>query len=278
MMTAREETRFAFGRNWQKFLSVVDERRIASAVKSVQQMLDCDDLSDKTFLDIGCGSGLFSLAAVRLGARVRSFDSDPHSVACTQEMRRRFAPGASWEITAGSILDHEFVSSLAPSDVVYSWGVLHHTGAMWPALEQTCHLVKRGGLLAISIYNDQGGSSRRWRLIKRIYNHSPRVLQWGLAAGFAILHETKQTLIRLVRMQNPLPFGDWSRKRRDRGMSPWYDMIDWIGGYPFEVARPEEIFNFCRERGFELRYLTTQAGGYGCNEFVFRKAVSIEAT
>jgi 2-polyprenyl-6-hydroxyphenyl methylase/3-demethylubiquinone-9 3-methyltransferase len=48
-----------------------------------------------------------------------------------------------------------------------------------------------------------------------------------------------------------------------------HDLIDWVGGWPFEVSTPEEVFNFYRRRGFQLEALKTCAGGLGCNEFVF---------
>jgi 2-polyprenyl-6-hydroxyphenyl methylase/3-demethylubiquinone-9 3-methyltransferase len=54
-------------------------------------------------------------------------------------------------------------------------------------------------------------------------------------------------------------------------MSPWRDVVDWVGGLPFEVARPDEVFAYCRDRGFILRTLKTQAGGHGCNEFVLER-------
>src|SRR5438876_354324 len=128
--------RFEFGKNWSRFLRELDEARITRAVDSLRDMLELDDLSGRSFLDIGCGSGLFSLAARRLGATVFSFDFDPQSVACTQEVKRRYCPqDGLWTINAGSALDSHFLKSLGQYDIVYSWGVLHHTGAMWQALE-----------------------------------------------------------------------------------------------------------------------------------------------
>src|SRR5438093_4320793 len=123
--------RFEFGRNWARFLSALDDRKIEAATHSLEKTLGVESLDGKRFLDIGSGSGLFSLAARRLGARVRSFDYDPRSVACAMELRRRyFATDRDWEIGEGSALDAEFLGSLGKFDVVYSWGVLHHTGAM----------------------------------------------------------------------------------------------------------------------------------------------------
>jgi len=131
----RAGTRFEFGENWARFLSVLNEDRIIEAEKSLKEMLDISDLKDKSFLDIGSGSGLFSLAARRLGARVRSFDYDPQSVACTNELKRfYFNDDPNWIIEEGNVLDDNYINSLGQYDVVYSWGVLHHTGEMWQAL------------------------------------------------------------------------------------------------------------------------------------------------
>ena len=143
--------RFEFGRNWSNFLKVVDEEKIDQAVASLRRLLGVETLSGSTFLDVGSGSGLFSLAAYRLGARVRSFDYDAQSVACTMEMRRRFASAAAdWTVERGSVLDQAYLTSLGKSDYVYSWGVLHHTVSMWTALENVGSLVAPGGTLAIA--------------------------------------------------------------------------------------------------------------------------------
>jgi len=56
--------------------------------------------------------------------------------------------------------------------------------------------------------------------------------------------------------------------KRSRGMSKLWDIVDLLGGYPFEVARPEAVFDFFRSRGFQLEKLLTD-GGYGCNQSVF---------
>jgi len=267
--------RFEFGKNWRQFLRLLDDDRIAEAERSLGQLLEVDNLEGKTFLDIGSGSGLFSLAARRRGATVFSFDYDPQSVACTNELKQRYFPqDAQWTIEQGSVLDVDYLKKLPKFDVVYSWGVLHHTGSMWQALENAQSLVRDEGQLCVAIYNDQGGASRRWTMIKRIYNRSPKPLQWGLVLGVGCFFEIRSALIRLLRFQNPLPFQDWAKKKKDRGMSPWYDLVDWVGGYPFEVAKPEEVFDFYRAKGFTLTKLTTQGSGFGCNEFVFKKTSS----
>ena len=138
--------RFAFGANWARFLKSLDEARIAKAEDSLRQMLAVARLDGKRFLDVGSGSGLFSLAARRMGAQVHSFDYDPRSVACTRELRDRYFPGDSvWRVEQGSVLDRDYLAGLGEFDVVYSWGVLHHTGAMWQAMENVVPLVVRGG-------------------------------------------------------------------------------------------------------------------------------------
>lgn len=262
--------RFQFGDNWMRFLEVLDEDRIATAEKSLQQMLGVESLQGKTFLDAGSGSGLFSLAARKLGAKVHSFDYDPQSVACTAELKRRyFADDAQWLVEEGSVLDQDYLARLGQFDVVYSWGVLHHTGDMWQALEDVTQMVSDGGQIFIAIYNDQGGSSKRWRMIKKSYNQLPTGLHW-VVLWPALLRLWGPTMLRDLLIGKP--FSTWNNyKANGRGMSPWRDVIDWVGGYPFEVAKPEEIFEFYQKRGFLLKKLKTCAGGLGCNEFVLIK-------
>lgn len=264
-----EGQRFEFGANWASFLLELSNERIEEAKLSLRIMLNIETLEGKTFLDAGSGSGLFSLAARMLGAKVHSFDYDPQSFACTQELKQRyFAEDKDWIVEQGSVLDKNYLSQLGTYDVVYSWGVLHHTGAMWQALENVASLVNMDrGSLFIAIYNDQGGASRRWSVLKKMYNKHV-----SLRTPLTIYTLIRQWTITFVRdSMHGNPLSSWNNYKTSRGMSAWHDVVDWIGGFPFEVAKPEEIFDFYHAKGFSLEKLKTCAGGLGCNEFVFER-------
>lgn len=262
--------RFAFGENWARFLDELNDERIRIAEGSLRELTTLSDLKGKRFLDVGSGSGLFSLAAWRLGATVHSFDYDPASVACTRELRRRYSQDVpTWKVEPGSILDQPYLTRLGRWDVVYSWGVLHHTGALWQACENIAKLVAPGGLLVVAIYNDQGPTSAMWLKVKRLYNALPRALRW-LVLGPAFLRLWGPTFIRDLLKGQPLRTWRTYSQNSLRGMSPWRDLVDWVGGLPFEVASPGELFSFYRARGFQLVKLRTCSGGLGCNEFAFR--------
>jgi 2-polyprenyl-6-hydroxyphenyl methylase/3-demethylubiquinone-9 3-methyltransferase len=259
---------FEFGKNWSRFLRTLDPQRIEQAKQSLRAMLGMESLAGKSFLDVGSGSGLFSLAARQLGASVHSFDGDPESVFCTDWLRRRYCPGdQEWTVERASVLDAGYLGRLGRFDVVYAWGVLHHTGDLWRALGNVLALVADGGLLAISIYNDQGRRSRAWRRVKAAYNRLPRPLRAFILPPCAVRLWGPTMLRDLFRLH---PLRTWRTYGQERGMSPWHDIVDWVGGYPFEVARPEQVLDFCRNRGFELVKLKTCGGGHGCNEYVFR--------
>ena len=269
--TARGE-RFEFGRNWSQFLELLDTNRISEAEASLKEMLALDSLEGLSFVDVGSGSGLFSLAARRLGARVHSFDYDPQSVACTAELRRRYFPNdVAWKVEEASVLDKNYLASLGTFDVVYSWGVLHNTGQMWQALENVHRLVAPEAKLFIALYNDTGSQSSRWKWLKKTYNQLPGALKVPYTL-IVIAPDELRSLARSVLTFNIGSYiRSWSQYDRRRGMNRWRDIVDWVGGYPYEVSTPDEIFDFFTARGFILTKLNCGRVGLGCNQFVFSR-------
>jgi len=262
--------RFEFGKNWSRFLALLDDARIQHAEESLREMLEVDDLEGKSFVDIGSGSGLFSLAARRLGARVHSFDFDPQSVACTSELKRRYFPTDNmWRVEEASALDAKYLATLGTFDIVYSWGVLHHTGHMWEALKNVHPLVADQGKLFIALYNDTGTQSARWRWIKRTYNSLPGFLKSPFALIVSAPAELKAGIRSLVTVWPGQYVKSWTHYDERRGMSRWRDIIDWVGGYPYEVSTPDEIFEFFKVRGYTLTKMNCGKVGLGCNQFVF---------
>jgi SAM-dependent methyltransferase len=271
-VTAPPPGTFRFGRNWQRYVAdYLDPNRERIAAESLRRLVG--DISGRTFLDIGCGSGLFSLCAHRAGAaQVISLDVDGDSVAATRELHARAGSPESWRVLHGSILDAAFVEALPVADFVYSWGVLHHTGDMYAAIRNAASLVASDGTFVIAIYNrvtERWLTSERWLSIKRAYNRAPRIGQVGMEAAFVLL----QILRGMRRGKSPLRV---SREYREanRGMALWTDAADWLGGYPFEFATVDEIVRFCeRMLGFSCsKVIPVSARDTGNSEFVFQRS------
>ncbi len=215
---------FAFGKNWERLVKkYYNEERLKVAEDSFRDFLGLD-LAGKTFLDVGSGSGLYSLAAYKLGAEVISFDVDGDAVWCTQYLKEKAGKPNNWTIYQGSILDKEFLNTLPKVDIVYSYGVLHHTGKMWEALANIKALVKDDGYLCVAIYNKVYGffgGSRTWEIKKQIYGRLPKILQY-LWEGLHVLRHN--FLPHIIRFKNP--FATWRKVYKKRGESMLCDLRD----------------------------------------------------
>jgi SAM-dependent methyltransferase len=261
--------RFEFGRNWSDFIKLLDEERIKRAEDSLLDMFGMDDFEGLSFLDIGSGSGLFSLAARRLGAKVVSFDFDPNSVVCTSGLREKFFPDdPNWEILEGSAVNPSFMNSLGHFDLVYSWGVLHHTGSMWLGIENALRRVKKKAHLYLALYNDQGLKSRLWWVIKYFYNKLPRPLDWAFAYLLVSLVIALNVCRYTIRLKPMTAIRPLLKRRKERGMNFSHDLIDWVGGFPFEFVTYPLLEQYLKEHGFIL-LRGKEEKSLGCHEMVF---------
>jgi 2-polyprenyl-6-hydroxyphenyl methylase/3-demethylubiquinone-9 3-methyltransferase len=254
-------TAFSFGRNWLDYSRHLDEARVREAEQSLERLVPAEALRGGAFFDVGCGTGLFSIAALRLGAgRVLAIDLDEDAVAAARGNVGRFvgpSARALVEIRRGDILRPE-TAWQEGFEVVYAWGSLHHTGAMWQAVENALGCCRRGGRVVLALYN-QTPWSPVWLRVKRAYHAAPGPVRLGMVATLSMT----RAAVRIARARHPF--------RLSRGMSVWYDAVDWLGGLPYEYASPDRVTAFAEARGFRpVRVTGTRRSG--CNEFVLERA------
>lgn len=259
---------FSFGKNWEEFMRLnFSEERVRISKNHILDFLKLANMNEQYLLDVGCGSGLHSLAAFKAGAkRIVSFDIDPHAVKTTKKIKEMHGDPSNWNVLSGSILDKEFLSKLEPADIVYSWGVLHHTGEMWAAIENTARLVKNGGFLYIALYTTTA-KSNYWLEVKKRYNRASetrkRIMEYWYIVRYTLIPY-------FFNLKNP-----WKTIRehkQKRGMAYLTDIKDWLGGYPYEDAKIEEVLQFCRMK-LNLKLIDIKTGQAN-TEYLFRRGKS----
>jgi predicted RNA methylase len=272
MMTTQEllevKSHFAFGENWSQYAQKIDEARIAQAEDSLLRLVGRENIEGRTFLDIGCGSGLFSLAAVRLGCKqLLAVDLDPMSVETTRRTLSLHANGGNWDVQNISVF-HLDPAKMGTFDTVYSWGVLHHTGAMYEAVAKASKMVAPKGMLTLALYAKTPFCGM-WRVEKRIYSRAPKWVQKVM----------EKVYIEVVRLRLALK-GESLKKRREeywkqRGMDMYHDTRDWLGGYPYESISPKQAEDYMKTLGFTQVRAFTEACigllGTGCDEYSFTR-------
>jgi SAM-dependent methyltransferase len=263
-------THFEFGRNWQNYVELIDDEDIRRGIKSLTRLLPAEELEGKSFLDIGSGSGMTILSALNFGtSSCKGFDIDPNSVSAARALLGKHAKGQNWKIDQGSVLE------LSPDqtglfDIVHSWGVLHHTGDMWRAIEAASKFTKPGGMFALAIYR-KTPFCKLWAVEKYLYSRSPRFIQKTLRGFYKLFYFAGL----LATGRSPAVYQ--SDYNQDRGMDWNIDVHDWMGGYPYEAASANELTDFVCSLGFRsvrnVTHIPALAGIFGthCDEFVFEK-------
>jgi 2-polyprenyl-6-hydroxyphenyl methylase/3-demethylubiquinone-9 3-methyltransferase len=265
-----DSARFAFGENWRAFLATVDKEAVAEAERGLTRLFPDGEIAGRRFLDIGCGSGLSALAACRLGAaQVDALDLDPQSVAAATALLAGWRPRGGWSVRRQSALDLD-PERHGRYEIVYSWGVLHHTGAMWRSLEHAAAMVAPGGFLAVALYR-RTPLCRLWRAEKRFYASARPLSQAAIRTAYKAAYGAGL----LATGRNPVRY--IARYRSARGMAWRHDVHDWLGGYPYESADPETVLAHLRRLGLSpLRVFEHKPAAYGmfgshCDEYVARR-------
>jgi 2-polyprenyl-6-hydroxyphenyl methylase/3-demethylubiquinone-9 3-methyltransferase len=259
---------FSFGKNWKDYLKTVSKEEIDKAKYDIEEWLGTNFVSGKTVIDVGSGSGIHSLAFYLLGAKtICSFDFDKYSVEATKILWEKEGKPKNWIVSQGSILDKQFLKSFGQDfDIVYSWGALHHTGAMWEAVDNSINLVKSGGKLWISLYAEGPNYSKDLALKQRYNSASPLGKKGMIYKSIARI-----MLSRLRHFKNPFT---WNEKI-SRGMNVYHNIVDWLGGLPYEVANEDEVLRVCRKKGLILERIKVKEEG-AANIYVFSLPINTE--
>jgi 2-polyprenyl-6-hydroxyphenyl methylase/3-demethylubiquinone-9 3-methyltransferase len=261
--------RFQFGKNWMDYAEKnFSQERVDASKKHILDFIAGKDLHGLSFLDIGCGSGLHSMAALQAGARViHGFDYDPDSVAATRYIRTKAGDPANWTVGQGSVLDDSFMEGMPQYDLVYSWGVLHHTGEVWHAIRNAAGRVKPGGgVLYRALYSADiqidpprnSGWMSNGSTFRRAGSPGAAWIFW-----YILRFNLRWNILRI-----PAFLQDAYRYKKHRGMNILTDIRDWLGGWPMEFVYDADAVRYCEALGFRLERMVT---GEANTEFLFVK-------
>jgi len=257
--------KFSFGKNWQNFNKNITNKNINNSIKYFKNFTKFVNLKNKTFIDVGCGSGINSLLAIKLNAKkVLSIDIDENSVSACKLLRKKYKiSNKNWIIKQVSILDTSKIKKLGKFDFIYSWGVLHHTGDMNKAFDNLFLLAKKKSYIYVSIYNKYL-TSNTWKIIKYFYASSNNFIK-------KIMEKIYITIYYIGLNLNKYSIKEYKKSFvLKRGMSFRHDIIDWLGGYPYEYLSFEDLSAIFFKKGYSILSFK-KSNGVGCNEIFVKR-------
>lgn len=263
------DSHFAFGKNWASYSKLIDSPQIERAKQGLLRLVPADEFKRRSFLDIGCGSGLHALAAAKLGAsRIVGVDIDRDSVNTAETLLMEQNLDVPWQTKNISVFDLD-PNDQGTFDIVYSWGVLHHTGSLWEAVSKAASMVAPGGLLVVAFYRSTYMDAF-WKFEKRFYSNAPSRVQKIIQAGYVKALHLHNAITRRESFHEYI-----ESYKSNRGMDFYHDVHDWLGGYPYETTLAAEVDRRMNDLGFQAERVFAQPKtsgilGSGCDEYVYR--------